>query len=69
MAEYPATYPEVLDPCDDCPDKMIWMLYGWLAWDDDPWTYEAALRELHRMLVTRLRDIDMHRASLKSAAA
>ena len=62
-------YPTVLDPGDDCPDKLIWMLYGWLAFDDDPWIYEEALRELHRMLVCRIEDIDQYRAHEKKGLA
>lgn len=43
-------YPTVIDPLDDAPDKLIWMLYGWLAWDENPWVYSGQLRELQRML-------------------
>jgi hypothetical protein len=40
----------VLDPMNDCPDKLIWALIGWLAWEDRPETYREQLAELRELL-------------------
>jgi len=39
-----------LDPGIDTPDKLIYAMLGWLAWEESPWYYKEGLLELHYML-------------------
>lgn len=39
-----------LDPTEDCPDKLVWALIGWLAWEKRPEYYRDALTELRDLL-------------------
>lgn len=39
-----------LDPINDCPDKLIWALIGWLAFANRPETYRTSLTELREIL-------------------
>lgn len=50
-----------LDPMNDCPDKLIWALCGYLAWKDDAPTYEEALRELKELLDYTLDGIEIQK--------
>jgi hypothetical protein len=39
-----------LDPVNDCPDKLIWALIGWLAWEERPETFREELAQLRELL-------------------
>ena len=39
-----------IDPMEDCPDKLIWALIGWLAWESNAENYRAALIELRDLI-------------------
>ena len=52
-----------LDPIEDCPDKLIWALCGYLAWTDNAGTYEDALRELGGLIDYQLELIGAKRES------
>jgi len=49
-------YPRVIDPMEDTPRKLIWMLYGWLSFEEAPDTYTDDLRELARLLNYMVRE-------------
>ena len=43
-----------LDRMDDCPDKLMWALCGYLAWVEDASAYEGALTELNGLITETL---------------
>jgi hypothetical protein len=47
-----------LDPMNDCPDKLIWALCGYLAWRDDVGSYTRELKQLKAILDYRLAEVE-----------